>query len=72
MMTRTSEPAGWIRLTLYTSGEPLYLRADVIEVVHIVVNAGQVAFSLVDTRHDSWSVKESADEVMELISGALT
>lgn len=72
MMTRTSEPAGWIRLTLYTSGEPLYLRADMIEAVHIVVNAGQVAFSLVDTRHDSWSVKESAEEVMTQICRVLT
>lgn len=72
MMTRTSEPAGWIRLTLHTSGEPLYLRADVIEAVHAVVNAAQVVYSLVDTRHDSWSVKEPAEEVMELISGALT
>jgi len=72
MTKTTSEPAGWIRLTLHTSGEPLYLRADVIEAVHIVVNAGQVAFSLVDTRHDSWSVKESAEEIMTQIRGALT
>ena len=72
MMTRTSEPAGWIRLTLHTSGEPLYLRADVVEAVHAVTNAAQVVYSLIDTGRDQWAVREHADEVMELISGALT
>ena len=66
-MTRTSEPAGWIRLTLHTSGEPLYLRADVIEAVHAVVNAAEVVFSLVDTGRDQWAVREPAEEVMTQI-----
>lgn len=71
MMTRTSEPAGWIRLTLHTSGKPLYLRADVIEAVHAVVNAAQVVYSLVDTGRDQWAVREPAEEVMTQICRVL-
>ena len=67
MMTRTSEPAGWIRLTLHTSGEPLYIRADTIEAVHTVVNAAKVAYTIIDTGRDSWTVKESANEVMQQV-----
>ena len=70
-MTRTSEPAGYIRLTLRTSGELLYLRADAIDAVHAVVDVAQVVYSLIDTGHDQWAVREPAEEVMMQISKVL-
>lgn len=71
-MTRTSNPAGWIRLTLHMSGESLYIRADVITAVHTEVTTAGVAYSLVDTDSDQWAFRESADYIMEEISGAPT
>lgn len=67
MMTRTSEPAGWIRLTLHTSGESLYIHEDLIRVVFLERNAEQVVYSVIDTGRDQWAVREPAEEIMTQI-----
>ena len=67
MMTRTSEPAGWIRLTLRTNGEPLYIRADMIRVIFSERNAEQVVYSVIDTGRDQWVVREPVNEVMQRV-----
>lgn len=55
---------GWFKLTLHTSGQVLFVRADTIQAVYTAVNAGEVAYTAVDTGRDQWYVKESADYIM--------
>ena len=62
--------AKWIQLTLSVSGQQIYIRADMIESMHVIVNAVNVAYTRVDTHTDSWTVKESPDNIMEMLREA--
>ena len=62
-------PTGWIELTLYQSGEPLYVLVSSITAVHDTCD-GQ--YAVLDTERDQWSVRESAREVIRRILKAET